>query len=89
MDLVCRYVKQGRFGKFVTDFLQAEYDRKKEQAEKENEWMLWIAYVQHGDGESFADWKKRILKPAASTKRNRDDELTDEGIKAIIDNLPR
>ena len=59
MELVYRYIKQGRFYRFVFDFLDAEGKRKKETAEKDQELMLWIAYVHSYADESYADWKRK------------------------------
>jgi len=36
LDLMNIYINQGRFGKFVEGFLEAEYERKKAEAEKAN-----------------------------------------------------
>ena len=94
MDLISSYINRGQFGKFVTSFLEAEYERKKEEAEKDVDWKLWVYYTQcviKGlTEESFADWKKRFLGSADNKdkrKANRDNELTDDGINAIIADL--
>ena len=86
MDLVSRYINQGRFGKFVHDFLQIEYDRRKEEAERNNDWMLWVGYVHSESSESFDDWKARVTKPAHSTTGG-DANLTEDGIRSIVDKL--
>ena len=88
MDLMARYINQRRFGTFVHDFLQGEYERRKEAAEKDNEWKLWMAYIQSGAEESFNDWRDKIFKQTSTTKpRNRDDELTEDGISSILGKL--
>jgi hypothetical protein len=84
MDLMSRYINQGRFGTFVQGFLEQEVERRKQEAEKNEEWMLWTAYIHSYSEMSFADYKKSIQKTDSSTK---DAELDDDGIKAIIDNL--
>lgn len=84
MDLMSRYINQGRFGTFVQGFLEQEVERRKQEAEKNEEWMLWIAYHHSYTEMSYADYKKSILKDSTTTK---DAELTDDGIKAIIDDL--
>ena len=54
---------------------------------------LWIMYVHlcmHSEmKESFGEWKDRILKAHTNNnkKSGRDNELTDEGINAIINDL--
>lgn len=88
MDLVDRYIKQRRFGKFVQDFFEAEYERKKQEAEKEQEWMLWVAYVHSYSDKSFSDWKQTVMKPASTTSRHGSDaDMTDTDAQAIMDRL--
>lgn len=85
MNLMKQYIKRGQFGKFVTSFLEAENERRKEQADKEEDWKLWMIYVHSYSEDSFYDWKKRVLKPGNQRKANNDYNLTDEGIQSIID----
>lgn len=85
MDLIKRYISRGRFGNFVQSFLESENERKKEQAEKEDEWKLWMIYVHSYSEESFLDWKKRVLKAGSGKKTGGDNNLTNEGIMSIID----
>jgi hypothetical protein len=88
LDLMNLYINQGRFGKFVTGFLEAEYERRKEEAEKDNDWKLWVMYVHSYSEKSFSEWKKEALKNASDTRRkNRDDELNDDGIQSIVNKL--
>lgn len=87
LDLMNMYINRGRFGEFVTNILESEYERKKEQAEKDEDLKLWLMYVHSTVEESFNDWKKRVLKSTDNKKANRDHDLDDEGIKAIIDDL--
>lgn len=88
MDLVNRYIRQGRFGKFVQDFLTIDNEHRKEEAEKENDFMLWLlfidskSYMEH----SFDAWKKSLIQQSSTThKQTMDTELDDDGIMAIID----
>lgn len=88
MDLVYSYINRGRFGEFVTSFLEAEYQRRKEEAEKDDDWKLWVMYVHTYSEESFRDWKKRVVKSSGSQqKAGTDADLTEEGIQAIVDDL--
>lgn len=87
MDLMNSYINRGRFGEFVASVLEAEYQRRKEQVEKDDDMKLWIMYVHSSAEESFHDWKKRVLKSADNKKANRDHDLNDDSIKAIIDDL--
>jgi hypothetical protein len=78
------YIEQGRFGEFVTEIIKAENKRRKEQAEKEDEEMLWSAYIHSYSEKSFVDWKSEVLKPVSSSSTGKkDDDMT----KADIDNL--
>lgn len=87
MDLIKQYINRGQFGKFVTDFLEAVNERKKEQEAKEDEWKMWMVYVHSYSysEESFYDWKKRVLKPGSKRKTSNDSDLTNEKIMSIID----
>ena len=88
MDLMNRYINQGRFGDFVKGFLEAEFERRKEEAEKDNEWKLWVAYVHSYSNESYNEWKKRVCQPASTNRtRGKDEDLTEEGIEKIIGKL--
>lgn len=90
MDLMNGYINRGRFGEFVSSFLEAEYERRKEEVEKDDDLKLWIMYVHTAENETFTDWKNRALKVSAEKgkrKANGDAELTDEGINAIVDEL--
>lgn len=90
MDLMNRYINQGRFGTFVQGFLEAEFERKKEKAEQENDWKLWTAYIHSYSEESFTDWKKRVTGTASTDSlqsANSDADLTDDGIQSIFNKL--
>jgi hypothetical protein len=88
MDLMERYIKQRRFGEFVQGFLKAEYERKKQEAEKEQEWMLWVAYVHSYSDKSFSEWKKTVIKPESTTRRRGSDaSMTEKDVQSIMDGL--
>lgn len=91
MELVYRYIKQGRFSKFVYDFMDAEVKRRKETAEKDQELMLWIAYVHSAmfssENESYSDWKKKVLKPVNTNGRGTDTNMSVDDAKAIVEEL--
>lgn len=93
MDLVNGYINRGRFGEFVSSFLESEYERRKEEIEKDDDIKLWIMYVHlcmHSEmSESFGEWKERVLKSSTKNGKqsNKDNDLTDEGIKAILTDL--
>lgn len=88
LDLMSMYINQGRFGDFVAGFCTAEYDRKKEEAEKDKENKLWMAYVYSHSDLSYRDWKNKVCstdKPAVT--HGSDESLDDEGIRTIINDL--
>jgi hypothetical protein len=88
MDLMNMYINQGRFGTFVKGFLDAEYERRKEEAEKDYEWRLWVAYVHSYSDLSYDKWKEKVCKPVSTTGNGRSDsELTDDGIRSIMNRL--
>lgn len=70
----------------MTNIIDQENERLRKEAEKEENWKLWTLFLHSSSGESYNDWKKRILKTGAP-KRSTDENLTDAGIKAIIDSL--
>lgn len=82
------YINQGRFGKFVTGFLEAEYDRKKAETEKDLDWKLWMMYINSMTDMSYGEWKESVLNNASEkTRKNKDDDLTDDDIQGIMNNL--
>ena len=88
LDLMNSYINRGRFGTFVEGFLKAEYERRKEEAEKNNDWMLWVAYIHSYSDKSFNDWKKQFVgSNSATAKKTSDADLDEAAASKIIDNL--
>lgn len=89
LDLMNLYINQGRFGEFVTGFLEAEYEKRKEKAERDNDWKLWMMYVHSYSDMTFSEWKQKAVKESTpnTRKASKDNELTDDGIKAIVNKL--
>ena len=85
------YIEAGRFGEFVSEIIIAENNRRKEQAEKEAEEMLWNAYIHSGSEKSFIDWKAEVMRPveADNPKRavKRDEDMTKEDIDNLMEHL--
>lgn len=85
------YIEQGRFGEFVTEIIKAENKRRKEQAEKETDEMLWTAYVHSFSDKSFNDWKSEFIQPASPDNqkraRKRDDDMTKQDIYNLMKRL--
>ena len=85
MDLMSVYIRQGRFGDFVTHFIQADHERRKAEADKDEEWMMWTAYVHSHSDKSFNKWKEDVLGSSEpERKAGGDADLDDNGIQAII-----
>lgn len=89
MDLMNRYINQGRFGEFVNDFLTLEMERRKEEMEKQQHRDLWAMYVHSYTNESFGDFKERVCKPDKGGTRNAgsDAGMTQDDALAIVDSL--
>lgn len=88
MDLMNSYINRGRFGEFVTEFLQSEYDRQKAGMDKDEEMKLWIMYCHSYSEDSFLDWKKKVLRSGSNGQRQGTDaDLTDKDIQAICDDI--
>ena len=85
MDLVSRYIKRGRFGKFVHEFLESEFKRKKDKANEDKDWKLWLAYIHSYSGETFGTWKQKI--DGSNESNGGDFNLDNNGIQSIINNL--
>lgn len=56
------YIKRGRFGEFVYRVIDRENQRRKVEAEKEEDNRLWIAYVHSMAEKSFPDWQNGLRK---------------------------
>ena len=84
MDLMKLYIEQGRFGEFVNEVITAENKRRQEQAEKEDDNKLWLAYLMNANNQTFPEWKASIIRPKSpNSSGKRDDDMT----KADVDNL--
>lgn len=82
------YIKTGRFGDFVKGVMAEEYRRRQEESRKDEDMKLWIMYCHSYSSKTFGDWKKEVLRPAASeNKAGGDDSLDGDGIKAIMNDL--
>lgn len=88
LDLMRLYINQGRFGEFVTGFIEGENKRRTEEIERDTDMKLWIAYIHSESKETYSDWKKRHIDSGKkSAKTGADNNLDDDGIKAIMANL--
>lgn len=79
------YINQGRFGEFVRNVVQKEYEHKREKRENDDDWKLWVAYIHGIHEESFVEWKKMLLNKANQVKsQSKDENLSKEQTVKII-----
>lgn len=72
----------------MTGFMEEEFERRKTEAEKDLDWKLWMMYINSMTDMTFGEWKESVHKNASGkTHRNKDDDLTDDGINAIVSKL--
>ena len=89
-ELMNTYIKRGRFGEFVTNIIRLENNRRKEQAEKDEEHKLWSMYIHSMSDKSFDDWKAGVFpqnKEVRSSGSSGDENMTDEDIINIVNDL--
>lgn len=74
------------------DFFEAEHERRKQEAERDQEWKLWIAYVManvsgYYSG-TFEEYMKSVMKPESTTRRRGNDaSMTEKDVQSIMDRL--
>ena len=73
------YIEQGRFGEFVSEITRLEFERKKEEKQKEEDDKLWTAYLLNAPKQSFYDWKNS-LKEGIKTESY---SMTDEQVSDV------
>lgn len=54
------YIKQGRFGEFVSEVIEMDAVRKRDEVKKENDNRLWDAYIHSMSNKTFIEWKKDL-----------------------------
>lgn len=92
MDLMGRFINQGRFDVFVSGFIKEEVERKQAEMEKENDRMLWAAYI-HAPLEiqakmNYAEWKAEVTgKKKAAPMGGNDATMTEKEMENILKKL--
>lgn len=89
MELMGLYIEQGRFGEFVAEILNMEYQRRMQTLEKEENDKLWIPYLLNaisGETETYMQWKSR-LKFTNDSKKDIDMDMTEDMQSAILNEL--
>jgi len=79
-----RYINEGQFGEFVSNILEMEYKRKREERERDEDWKLWFAYLLGMHEESFEKWKNGLLSSDKQTNTGGDMNMTEDDISNII-----
>lgn len=88
MELMSTYINRRRFGEFTRSFLQAESDRRKAEADKDEEWHYWMAYIHSHTDKSYTEWKDQIRGRAKGKHRTGGDyDLDDRAITSIMDKI--
>lgn len=95
LDLINTYIDNGRFGEFVTKFLELENERRREKQEHDEDWQLWVMYTRlypTYTQDTFIKWKAGLQtvpeKQAGSSRGGSSDaDLTEEDIQNIINNV--
>lgn len=86
MELVSLWINRGQFGQFVEELLQADYQSKVDAAERDNDWKLWMMFINSASGETFSQWKARVC-PSEKQKHSRDEDMTKADQEALIKRL--
>lgn len=89
MELVRIYIENGRFGEFVSEIINMEKKRRNEEAEKENDSKLWLAYVLSASDIHFNDWKKGLYQkkekePGSYTMTDAQVESAKQSARGIL-----
>ena len=79
MELMKIYIDQGRFGEFVTEIIDMDFKRKQEEAEKEEDNRLWLAFIHSASDKNFSEWKKSLQQK----KEPEDYSMTDEQVADV------
>lgn len=92
MQFIHLYIEQGRFGEFVENIINLDYERKKEEAKKDDDNKLWLMYINSGSETSFNQWKAEVLMNTSnesatkhSQKTQKSLQMTDEEVQEQID----
>lgn len=86
MELLERYISAGRFDSFAKHLLETEQQRIETERTRHQEEMLWLAYLQSGSGDSFDQWRQRLLTPP-DTAASQDQSMTETDIQHLLNRL--
>ena len=89
-ELMRAYIKRGRFGEFVDNIINSHNQRKREEAEKEEEHKWWTMYVHSMSDKSFEMWKRELIQrskendPNTYSMTNEQIEATRQRVRGIL-----
>lgn len=84
MELMSIYINQGRFGEFVSEIIRIDEERKQEEAEKEEDNKLWLAYLMSMSNVTFSQWKTELtMKKSNGNEKTESLSMTDEQVDAV------
>ena len=86
-ELINRMLKTGR----LYDFVKHVVKRKNEEAEKEEDNKLWLAYLSSNSRETFAAWKNELVNGLQVEQRPQQHQgislsMSDAEVKTAYDN---
>ena len=91
LELISLYINQGRFGHFVSSFIDADKKRKEVEMKKDEDNKLWRAYLASRSEKPYGEWLNSIVTSDQNRRngnnRSGDESLDDEEIVSIIDGL--
>lgn len=86
LELMHQYINTGRFGEFVTEILSMDAKRKQEEAEKEEDNKLWLAYILSMSDKPFNEWKKGLKQQQHQKKEPVSLSMTDKQVENVKSN---
>ncbi len=84
------YIRQGRFGEFVDNIFKMDRERRKETAQKNQDDMLWLAYIHSMSEQSFNDWKNGLMEnkePVSCAMTNKEVAAVKDHVKGILNRI--
>ncbi len=87
LDFMGLYINQGRLPEFVSQVVDMENERRKQEAEKESDDKLWQAYIRSMSKKNFSEWKKEVAQekePVSYAMTDKEVEQAKNRAKEIL-----
>lgn len=87
LELMDMYIEQGRFDEFVFNIVDLENKRRIEEAKKDDDNKLWLAYINSMTQKTFTEWKKelkQVKKPKSYSMTNAQVDNAIQDAKGIL-----